>query len=270
MNETVSYAILGLVQGLTEFLPVSSSGHLVVMRDLLSVFENGLAVDAVFQLATLFAVIVYFWRDLLNLLYTALYKITGRAVRAEDEHLLVALLVGTVPAFILGLLLENAMETVFRSPYLVAYALLVGSLIMLAAEYASVKFAAKKELGATTWKDGLIVGVFQALALVPGMSRSGMTISGGLFLGLSREAAARFGFLLAVPIIAGSGLKKLIELYSGGELMTLGMPILVGSGVAFLSGLLAIHFLLMFLRNQPLYIFVVYRVLLAGVILFFL
>jgi undecaprenyl-diphosphatase len=98
---------------------------------------------------------------------------------------------------------------------------------MLAAEYASVKFAAKKELGATSWKDGLIVGVFQALALVPGMSRSGMTISGGLFLGLSREAAARFGFLLAVPIIAGSGLKKLIELYSGGELMTLGMPILV-------------------------------------------
>ncbi|MBY0538887.1 undecaprenyl-diphosphatase UppP [Patescibacteria group bacterium] len=270
MNETLSYAILGLVQGLTEFLPVSSSGHLVVMRDLLSVFENGLAVDAVFQLATVLAVIVYFWKDLLNLFYTALYKMTGRAVKPEDERLLLALIIGTIPAFVVGLFLESAMETAFRSPYLVAYTLLVGSLIMLAAEYASVKFATKKELGGTSWKDGLIVGVFQALALVPGMSRSGMTISGGLFLGLSRETAARFGFLLAVPIIAGSGLKKLLELWWGGELVALGAPILVGSVVAFFSGLLAIHFLLMFLRNQPLYIFVAYRVLLAGVILFFL
>jgi undecaprenyl-diphosphatase len=270
MNETLSYAILGLVQGLTEFLPVSSSGHLVVMRDLLSVLENGLAVDAVLQLATVLAVIVYFWKDILNLAYTALYKLTGRAVRREDERLLVALIVGTIPAFVIGLFLEDIMATAFRSPYLVAYTLLIGSIVMLGAEYASEKIEKNKEIGNLTWKDGLIVGFFQALALVPGMSRSGMTISGGLFLGLSREAAARFGFLLAVPIIAGSGFKKLLELWGSGELVALGMPILAGSVAAFLSGLLAIHFLLLFLRSQPLYIFIVYRVLLAGVILFFL
>ncbi|MBX9765236.1 undecaprenyl-diphosphate phosphatase, partial [Patescibacteria group bacterium] len=196
MNETLSYAILGLIQGLTEFLPVSSSGHLVVVRDVLAVVKDGLAADAVLQLATVLAVVVYFWKDILNLVYTALYKLTGRSVRAEDERLLVALIVGTIPAFVIGLFLEDIMATAFRSPYLVAYALLAGSLVMLAAEYVSAKVQKSKALGATTWKDGLIIGFFQALALVPGMSRSGMTISGGLFLGLSREAAARFGFLL--------------------------------------------------------------------------
>ncbi len=270
MNETLSYAILGLVQGLTEFLPVSSSGHLVVMHDLLALLENGLAVDAVLQLATVLAVVVYFWKDILNLVYTALYKLIGRSVRPEDERLLVALIIGTVPAFIFGLLLEDIMATMFRSPYLVAYALLGGSFVMLGAEYIAAKLEKNKKLADATWKDGLIIGFFQALALVPGMSRSGMTISGGLFLGLSREAAARFGFLLAVPIIAGSGLKKLLELWWGGELVSLGLPLLAGSLTAFLSGLLAIHFLLLFLRSQPLYIFIAYRVLLAGVILFFL
>jgi undecaprenyl-diphosphatase len=269
MNETLSYAILGLVQGLTEFLPVSSSGHLVVVRDMLSVFESALAVDAVFQLATLLAVVVYFFKDLLRLAYTALYKVTGRPVKAEDERLLVSLLIGTVPAFVVGIFLEDIMETAFRSPYLVAYALLAGSLIMLGAEYVSSRMPIKLNDGTGGWKRGFLIGVFQSLALMPGMSRSGMTIAGGLYLGFTREAAARFGFLLAVPIIAGSGLKKLIELWSGGELVMLGAPILIGSAVAFTSGLLAIHFLLLFLRRQPLYIFIVYRVLLAGVILFF-
>ena len=167
------------------------------------------------------------------------------------------------------------MGTVFRDAHLVAYALIAGSVIMLAAEYAyarsklTTSYVVNFERGPTAGK-GFVIGLFQSLALIPGMSRSGMTISGGLFLGLSRESAARFGFLLAVPIIAGSGLKKLYDLFQGGELVTLGTPLLWGSTVAFLSGLLAIHLLLLFVLKQPLYAFIVYRFLLAGVILFFL
>ena len=270
MGDFLSYAVLGLIQGMTEFLPVSSSGHLVLMRDILGATKDGLAADAVLQLATVLAVVVYFFKDLLSLVYTALYKALGKPVRVEDERLMWALVAGTVPAVILGLLLEDVMATAFRNPHLVAVALVVGSLIMLGAEYVSARLNRNAGLGALGWVKGVVVGLFQSLALVPGMSRSGMTISGGLFLGLSREAAARFGFLLSVPIIAGSGLKKLYDLWGAGELAALGEPLLVGSVAAFISGLLAIHVLLMFVRSQPLYVFIVYRLLLAGAILFIL
>lgn len=275
MDSFFSYTVLGFVQGLTEFLPVSSSGHLVVAHQLLGITENGLAVDAVLQLATALAILVYFWKDILNLFYTGLYLVLGKPVRKEDSALLVALVVGTVPAIILGLFLEQTMETLFRNSHLVAYALLAGSAVMLVAEYLNVRPTRSnigKEGGmeGITWGKGLVIGFFQALALIPGMSRSGMTIAGGMFLGFSRESAARFGFLLAVPIILGSGLKKLLELWGGGELVSIGAPLLWGSAVAFFSGLLAIYMLLAFVRRQPLYVFIAYRVLLAGIILFFL
>ncbi len=271
MPDILSFSILGLVEGVTEFLPVSSSGHLILVRDLLGMNTgNGLAMDAVLQLAGLLAIVVYFWRDLLRLARAALLGISGRPpARKEDERLILALIVGTLPALIIGFFLEKTMETVFRNPHLVAYALIAGSLVFLLAEYVS-----KKEVsgGMETvgMRRGLLIGFFQALALVPGMSRSGMTIAGGLMLGLSRDAAARFGFLLSVPIIAGSGLKKLLELSEGGELVTLGAPLLLGSAVAFFSGLLAIHGLLLFLRRYPLYVFAAYRVLLAVLILVFI
>ena len=264
-----SYTILGLVEGVTEFLPVSSSGHLILAREILGVTANGLAVDAVLQLATVLAILVYFWKDILNLFYTALYLILRKPVRKEDAALLGALIIGTIPGVILGLLLEREMETVFRNSHLVAYALIAGSVLLLAAEYASKRIGKNLSIvGVGVWQ-GLIVGLFQSLALVPGVSRSGATIAGGLFLGFSRETAARFGFLLAVPIVLGSGLKKLFELSQGGELATLGMPLLWGSVVAFLSGLLAIYALLAFVRKQPLYVFIAYRILMAGAILLF-
>lgn len=242
--------ILGLIQGLTEFIPVSSSAHLILVRDLLNIDStNALSVDAVFQLATILAVLFYFFKDFMALL--------------SNKTLLRAILVGTVPALILGLMLEDYMDTVFRSSHLVAITMIFGSVLMFVAE----RYAKQdKEL---TVSRGLVVGFFQALALIPGVSRSGATISGGLLSGLTRESAARFSFLLSFPIIFGAGLKKFFDLQQSGELSTIGLPLWVGSLVAFVVGLWAINFLIKYLKNNKLTIFIYYRLIIATIILFF-
>lgn len=251
MLDTVSFALLGFIQGLTEFLPVSSTGHLILARELWNISSaHGLAIDAVLQLATAFAVVAYFFKDLIRLLVPS------------ERATLIAILVGTIPAIIAGLYLEEVMTTLFRSATLVAYALIAGSVIMLAAEYTPRRFRFS-----SPWLRGLFIGFFQALALIPGMSRSGMTIAGGMFAGLSRSDAARFSFILSVPILLGSGGKKLYELISLGVTDALGVPLIIGALVAFSAGLAAIHFLLIIVRNTPLTIFVFYRLLLAALIL---
>jgi undecaprenyl-diphosphatase len=238
----ISNIILGVVQGLTEFIPVSSSGHLILVREFLVVHGNDLAFDAVLQLATILAVGVYFWKDLWALLY--------------DWRKLKIVIIATIPAVVLGLLLENYMETVFRNVLLVAIMLVVGSFIMLLSEY----FAKKdKRLGL---KNGFIIGLFQCLALIPGMSRSGMTISGGLFTGLDRETATRFSFLLSFPIIFGSGLKKAFDIQTFD--LSFGLAFLT----AFIVGLAAIHFLIKFLKHHSLRTFAWYRILLACFIVY--
>ncbi len=243
--------ILGLVQGLTEFVPISSSGHLILVRELFHLSnQNALSVDAILQLATGLAIIVYFARDLKNFIH--------------DRTMILAIILGTIPAVVLGLFLESKMETIFRSSSLVACMLIVGACLMYAAE----KFA--KQDKPLDPKRGFIVGVFQALALIPGISRSGATISGGLFLGLTREAAARFSFLLALPIILGSGLKKLLELSGTNSFGDVGLPLILGSFIAFGSGLWAIHFLINYLKNHKLTVFIWYRLVLAALILIFL
>lgn len=268
MHDFYAFTVLGLIQGLTEFLPVSSTGHLILARGIFGFSpENGLAIDAVLQLATGLAVIVYFYKDILRLAGSFYNVVARRPVQREDITLILALVAGTVPAVILGLLLEDTMATVFRNADLVAYALIAGSFVMLLAEYVSKRVRDGHSSDTpTVWK-GLAIGVFQALALVPGMSRSGMTISGGLFFGLSRETAARFGFLLAVPLILGSGLKKLLDLGLGGTLDSIGPELLLGSVFAFTSGIIAIHALLLFVRTRPLYVFIVYRIAVAIAVL---
>ena len=257
--------ILGLVQGLTEFIPVSSSAHLIIVREWLGAnVSSALAFDAVLQLATILAVLVYFRKDLWNLFMAGLAWICRKEVEQGDKNMILAIIVGTIPAVIAGLLLESYMESIFRSTGLIAVTLVVGSIIFFIAERQSVW------IGDVSWKKGLLIGCFQCLALVPGMSRSGMTISGGLFAGLSREAAARFSFLLSFPIIAGSGLKKLLDLSQEGLLSTIGPSLLVGSLVAFAVGLAAIHFLIKFLKSHSLKSFAWYRIVLAmGLLLFF-
>lgn len=244
--------ILGLVQGLTEFIPVSSSGHLILAREAFGFStENDLAYDAVLQLATVMAVFTYFFRELPQLL--------------KNRNLVTAIVVGTLPAVVLGFLLEEKMETVFRSAHLVAWALLFGAALMYFAERLS-----KGTFDTLNARRGLIVGFLQSLALVPGISRSGATISGGLLAGLTRVAATRFSFLLSVPILLGSGLKKLFDLSQSGEIYSLGIPLIIGSLVAFISGFFAIRFMLNYLKNNSLAPFIWYRVALAlAIFLFF-
>lgn len=257
--------ILGVVQGLTEFLPISSSGHLILAREVLGLqIAEGLAVDAVLQLATALAVLVYFRRDFGRLLAT-FWRLLYAPQTAEQSQkiLLLALVVGTLPAVAFGLLLEEYMETAFRSALLVAASLLIGSALFIIAERLSHRDEP------VTVRRGLMIGLFQSLALIPGLSRSGMTIAGGLLLGLSREAAARFGFLLSLPIIAGSGLKKLFELFGQGYAQQFEIPLLAAFVASFVVGLAVIHWLLSYLRTHTLMLFVWYRVVLAGIVVAF-
>jgi len=268
--------ILGVVQGLTEFLPVSSSGHLILVRDFFGLAtSSGLAFDAVLHFATALAVVAYFWRDISHLLSRCVYWALGRGIGVHEKMLIIALVVATVPAVILGLLLEDIMATAFRSSFVVAGALVAGSVVMFLAE----KYIPRTPLGKKPvdnfqqggslldWKRALLVGLFQSLALVPGMSRSGMAISGAMLMGISREEAARFAFLLAIPLLLGAGGKKLLDLGASGELVAGAWVIAAGALSAFFVGIVVIHYLLLFLRTHSLMVFVWYRLLLAALVL---
>jgi len=257
--------ILGIVQGMTEFLPVSSTGHLILTRTLFGITDgNALAFDAVLHLATAAAVIVYFFPDIWLLVQAGLRKLGKLPVNKRDETLLYSLLVATIPAVLFGLSLESLMESTFRSPLLVAAVLIAGSVLFMYAEWMYQKQPRTNEINI---RKGLKIGLFQTLALIPGMSRSGATISGGMLLGLSRVEAARFAFLLAVPVITGAGLKKFIEMLGSDETVAW-LPVLVGAGVSFVVGLAAIHFMLQFVRTHTLWPFIWYRIILASFVIF--
>lgn len=258
-------ALLGVVQGLTEFLPISSSGHLILMRDLFEVgLQSGLAFDAVLHFATALAVVAYFRNDVLKLLHASWCFIARLDQHETVCRLQHAIIIATIPAVVFGYLLEDIMATVFRDGTLVAVTLVLGAFIMWAAEkWGSVH----PELqGVPTYKNSFLIGLFQSFALVPGMSRSGMAISGGMLLGLSREEAARFAFLLAIPLLLGAGAKKLFDLSVTGANGETG-ALVVGALTAFIVGIAVIHYLLRYLRTHSLMIFVWYRIALAAVVL---
>lgn len=262
MFETI---ILGFIQGMTEFLPVSSTGHLILIRSVFSVETAGtLAFDAILHLATASAVILYFWKDIWVLIQAALRKLGRLPVNERDMTLLYALLIGTIPAVIAGIFLESSMDTLFRNPVLVAGVLILGSFLFMYAEWVYQKRVPQNNLEIST---GLKIGLFQALALIPGVSRSGATISGGMLLGLSRSEAARFAFLLAIPVMLGAGTKKLIDLIESGGDVAWG-SIAVGAIVAFVTGLFAIHFMISFVRRYSLWPFIWYRIALALFVLY--
>lgn len=259
-------AILGAVEGLTEFLPVSSSGHLILMRDLLGVnTSGGLTFDAILQLGAILAVFIYFRRDIWMLVLDTLRIIIGRGkeVTAQHKTLIVGLIVGTIPALVLGLALQKAMETIFRSAAIVGVMLMLGSLLFIFAER-----KAKQVASATTIKQSWWIGCFQTLALVPGVSRSGSTISGGLLFGLTRESAARFSFLLSLPIITASGLKMLYDAAKhGNSFDATWLQLGIGFVLSFAVGLICIRFLMRYLKTHTLMAFVWYRLALAAIVL---
>ena len=257
--------LLGVVQGITEFLPISSTGHLILARELFGLDgTDALAFDAVLHLATAGAVLVYFSREVSLLMNTALRKLGRLPVNERDLTLLYALLIATIPAVILGLLLESYMESYFRSPLLVAGVLVAGSILFMYGEWVYQNEPRRNELSLSK---AFKIGLFQSLALIPGMSRSGASIAGGMILGLTRYEAARFAFLLAIPVILGAGGKKLIELIQSSDAVPW-VAVSVGAVAAFLTGLAAVHFLLGFVRRNTLWPFIWYRVLLAGFVIF--
>lgn len=257
--------VLGFVEGATEFLPISSSGHLIIARVLLGANNSGgLAFDAIIQLATSCALLVYFWKDILHLIHVALAWLSRKPVSEKDRTLLFAIVIGTIPAVIFGLLLQKYMETIFRNVHLVAATLILGSILFW---YAEKKATKNKVL---TLGRGVAIGFFQCLALVPGISRSGATISGGLISGLSQEDSVRFSFLLSIPILFGAGLKELFSVRH--ELLATGYAssLILGSVVAFVVGLLSIQFLMKYLKTHNLDLFIWYRVILAVLVLIFI
>lgn len=253
-------AFLGFVQGATEFLPISSSGHLILTREVFGISAEGsLAYDAVLQLATALAVLIYFWKDFVALTKGFFRLITQKKVEQKTKILIYAIVVATIPAAIFGLLLQDYMETTFRTAEFVVVTLLLGALLFYIAEKVA------KQNREVTVKSGLGIGFFQALALFPGTSRSGATIAGGLVFGLTRQEAARFSFLLAFPIIAGSGLVKLFGIV--GERPEYNLELFIGAIASFVVGIAAIHFLIKYLKNHTLSIFIWYRIILAVVVL---
>lgn len=259
--ELLDAIILGLVQGVTEFLPISSSGHLVLAREWLTIDGvNALAFDAILHFATTAAVIIYFWGDIWRLLQSLLRKLGRLPVREKDMMTLKALAIGTVPAVVAGLLLQSTIETYAQSTLVVAGILLIGSVFFLYAEW---RYSVAPPHGELTVKRGWQIGLFQVLALLPGMSRSGATIAGGMLMGMTRLEATRFSFLLAIPITLGVGIKMTLELMQEEGAVAWGQ-IGIGAAVAFVTALIVIHFFLAFIRRHTLWPFVWYGVLLAA------
>lgn len=256
----IASIVLGIVQGITEFLPISSTAHLVFAHELLGIkTSDDLALDAILHLATACAVIVYFHRDIGSLLRTFLRKVGRMPVNTEDSRLLIALVIATIPGGILGFLFESQIGGFLRNPLSIALSLIAGSVLFMAAEFASEY---RKNNNSLTPKRAFIIGIFQASALIPGVSRSGATISGAMLLGLSRNHAARFAFLLSLPLIVGAGMKKLLELLTSDSIISW-VPITMSAISAFLVGLLAIHFFITFIKRHTLWIFIWYRIILA-------
>lgn len=260
--------ILGIVQGLTEFIPVSSSAHLILVRDLLKIpfGPDDLAYDAILQLASVLALIWFFRKDISEIIQNIFRVIFGKAqyIAPSDIRLVGALILGTIPAVIAGLFLEGFMETTFRSPWVIVTTLIVGAGLLFFAD----RFGKQGEK--IDWKKGFIIGLFQCLALIPGMSRSGSTISGARILGLSREEAARFSFILAFPIILGSGVKKLIELFSNYGIAVLSTEIVIGFLASLVVSYLSVRFFIEYVKKHSLNVFVVYRIALAIVLVIWL
>ena len=251
--------VLAVVQGFTEFLPISSSAHLALAPWLLGWTDQGLTFDIALHFGTLAAVLIYFFRDWMQIIAQGLgISYAPNPVLARNPRLLWLIAAATIPVGVAGLLLKDYVETTLRSPLVIGFMLIgVGILMGIADRFGQ----RRRDIGAVTPFDAAAIGLAQALAIVPGTSRSGITIIAGLFRGIDREAAARFSFLLSTPAIAGATMKELLDVVEQGgldpEMMT---AFVVGIGVSALTGCLVIALFLRYLRRHSLKFFVYYRV----------
>ncbi|HEX2658797.1 MAG TPA: undecaprenyl-diphosphatase UppP [Polyangia bacterium] len=259
---SIEAVVLGVVQGVTEFLPISSTAHLRIVPEALGWSDPGAAFTAVLQLGTLAAVLLFFAKDLLAMLKGTVAALTNPARRRDPEaRLLVSLIIGTVPVVIAGVLFKKAITGEWR-----ALTVIASAMIVVAIGLAVVERVAKHErtFDQITLRDALIIGAAQALALVPGVSRSGITLLAAMAIGLRRDAAARFSFLLSIPAIAGAGVFEMKHVLHAHESKT---PLLIGTAVAAVTGYASIAWLLKFLRTRTTMPFVVYRILVGALIL---
>ena len=256
--------LLGIIQGLTEFLPISSSAHLRIASELMGIGDAGAAFTAITQLGTEAAVVVFFWRDIVRIIGRWFRSLTGAVPRRDPDALMGWwIILGSLPIVILGLLFEDLIDTTLRSLWFVAIALIVfGLLLGFADRYAKQE----RDLTQLGWKHGLIFGFAQALALIPGVSRSGGTITAGLLMGYTRESAARYSFLLAIPAVFGSGGYKLIKSI-GDPGSAAAVPTLMATVIAFVVALVVIGVFMRYISHGSFMPFVVYRVLLGIVII---
>jgi undecaprenyl-diphosphatase len=266
MDTTLAALIMGITQGLTEFLPVSSSGHLILVPYLLGIsdpFITSLEFSVILHIGTLVALLLYFRADWLRLVPAFFAALRDRSLGGDPDRRLAALLaVATVPALVLGFLLHD-LENVIREPGLVALTLVIGAAILWLAERSGARQRLALDL---SFGQALTIGGAQAVALVPGISRSGISISAGLFAGLKRDEAARFSFLMATPITAAAAAFEVLSVVRGGGVAIQAGPMAVGLVASFACGIVAIAVLLRFLRTQSTDIFVAYRVVLAAIV----
>ncbi|AKP08714.1 Undecaprenyl pyrophosphate phosphatase [Corynebacterium pseudotuberculosis] len=250
--------VLSIVQGLTEFLPISSSGHLRIISQLFWGEDAGASFTAVVQLGTELAVLVYFAKDITKIVTGWFKGLFNKDARDFDYRMGWMVIVGTLPVVIIGVLAKDLIRDAFRNLWITATVLILFSFVFIAAE----KFGSKKRnFEELTMKDAIIMGLAQCLALIPGVSRSGGTVSAGLFVGLDREVATRFSFLLAIPAVLGSGLFSLPDAFApdAGQAAS-GMQLLVGTGIAFVLGYASIAWLLKFVGNHSFSWFAAYRI----------
>ena len=258
--------VLGITQGLTEFLPISSTAHLRIVPAFAGWEDPGAAFTAIVQLGTMLAVLLYFRGDLLQIARAWLRSLRDRSVRRTlDARLGWYILLGTIPIGIFGLIFKDQIENGARDLYLISIALIVFGLVLLAAEEVGTKDRPIEDLNRS---DGIFIGLWQALALIPGVSRSGSTISAGLFRGLDRPSAARYSFLLSVPAVVLSGLFELKSVIDGSEHTDVGAgSLIIATAFAFVVGYWSIAFLLRWVGHHSMIVFVVYRVALGLLVL---
>jgi undecaprenyl-diphosphatase len=264
--ELVEAMFLGFVQGITEFLPVSSSGHLLLAQHFLGLDQArfGLSFDVAMHLGTLVAVVVFFWRDLARMAFAFLRSLRTLSLPSDPHGRLAYLvLASTVPAALIGYFLEDFFETAVRSPWVVIFNLVLVGALFIVGEAVGRRTRTASKL---TFREAVGIGLAQAAALVPGVSRSGATITLGLFLGLRREEAARFSFLMSVPIIAGAGVLQMTEVVSEGMGANDALLFVIGFVTSAVVGYLAIRFFLRFVVNHSLRAFAYYRFGLAAVV----